>query len=320
MKLRNLGPSGLQVSVVGLGGNNFGARCDLEATRRVIHKAFDLGITFIDTADSYGNKGGSETLIGQVLGERRKDIVLATKFSNPMDKEARLKGGSRRYIISAVEASLKRLNTDWIDLYQMHYMDPQTPIEETLRALDDLIHQGKVRYVGCSNFSAWRLIEAQWTSKHLRLNGFISCQDQYSLLNRNLDQHSIPAMQTYGLSLIPYSPLGGGLLSGKYKRNAALPGGTRMDNRATAERWMTEKNWVKVEKLQAFSEKHGHSLLELAFSWLAMRPCVASVIAGATKPEQLEANVKAAGWKLTEENLAEIDIVTADSGGAAQTQ
>lgn len=313
MELRNLGRSGLQVSVVGLGGNNFGGRCDLQATRKVIHKALDLGITFLDTADSYGNKGGSETLIGEVLGERRKDIVLATKFSNPMDKEERLKGGSRRYIISAVESSLRRLKTDWIDLYQMHYMDPKTPIEETLRALDDLIRQGKVRYIGCSNYSSWRLVEAQWTSMHLNLNRFISCQDQYSLLSRTLDQHMIPAIQAYGMSLIPYSPLAGGLLSGKYKRNAPLPGGTRMDNKATANRWMTEENMRKVESLQAFAQKHGHTLLELAFSWLTCSPFVASVIAGATRPEQLEANVMATDWVLTDENLREIDRLTTNA-------
>jgi aryl-alcohol dehydrogenase-like predicted oxidoreductase len=270
----------------------------------------DLGINFLDTADSYGNKGGSEALIGQVLGDRRKDIVLASKFGNPMDVEGRMQGASRRYIISAVEASLKRLKTEWLDLYQIHRLDPHTPIEETLRALDDLIRQGKVRYIGCSNFSAWRIIEAQWTSRHLNLHSFVASQEQYSLLNRSIDRELIPAMQAYGLSLIPFSPLGGGLLSGKYQRNEPLPGGTRMDNKETAKRWMTESNWAKVEKLQAFSRQHGRSLLELAFSWLASRPFVASVIAGATKPEQVEANINAAAWVLAPEHLTEIDRIT----------
>ena len=312
MQQRNLGPSGLQVSVVGLGCNNFGGRIDLEASRAVVHKALDVGITLFDTADIYGNAGGSETTLGQILGDRRKDIVLATKFGMPMDQDRKLMGGSRRYIMSAVEASLKRLKTDWIDLYQLHQPDPRTPIEETLRALDDLVHQGKVRYVGCSNLPAWQVVDALWTSRHNGLASFISCQDEYSLVVRQHETSLIPAMQANGLGVLPYFPLACGLLTGKYKRNAAPPAGTRLANmQQRADQYLTEENFGIVEKLTDFAEKRGHSILELAFSWLAAKLTVASVIAGATKPEQIVQNVTAASWALTPEEVAEIDAISA---------
>jgi aryl-alcohol dehydrogenase-like predicted oxidoreductase len=312
MDLRSLGKSGLRVSAVGLGCNNFGGRIDLAASRKVVHKALDLGITLFDTADMYGNMGGSEDFLGQILGDRRKDIVLASKFGMEMDQVGVLKGASRRYIMSAVEASLRRLKTDWIDLYQLHTPDPLTPIAETLSALDDLVRQGKVRYIGCSNLPAWQVVEAQWTSCHNGFHAFISCQDEYSLVKRDLEQELQPAMQAYGLGLLPFFPLASGLLTGKYKRNAPPPAGTRFATTTRlADRYGTEANWAIVEALQAFCDKRGHSLLELAFSWLLARPPVASVIAGATKPEQLEQNVKAAGWALTAEELAEVDRLTA---------
>jgi aryl-alcohol dehydrogenase-like predicted oxidoreductase len=314
VKQRRLGPSGLQVSVVGLGCNNFGMRIDLEASRKVVHKAIDLGITLLDTADIYGNRGGSEEMLGQILGDRRKDIVLATKFAMPMNDAETLKGASRRYIMRAVEDSLRRLRTDWIDLYQQHRPDPLTPIEETLRALDDLVRQGKVRYIGCSNLPAWEVVEAQWTAQHHNLNAFISCQDEYSLVVRDIEKDLVPAMQRYGLGLLPFFPLASGLLTGKYKRNAPLPAGTRLANtQRLADRYMTEANWPVVEKLEGFAAKHGRSMLELAFSWLAAKPTVSSVIAGATKPEQVEQNVKAADWALTPEEIAEIDKLSAKS-------
>jgi aryl-alcohol dehydrogenase-like predicted oxidoreductase len=311
VKQRNLGKSGLLVSVVGLGCNNFAMRIDLEASRKVVHKALDLGITLLDTADIYGNRGGSEEMLGQILGDRRKDVVLATKFAMPMDEAETLKGASRRYIMRAVEDSLRRLRTDWIDLYQQHRPDPLTPIEETLRALDDLVRQGKVRYIGCSNLPAWQVVEAQWTAKHHNLNSFVSCQDEYSLVVRDIEKDLIPAMQGYGLGLLPFFPLASGLLTGKYKRNAPLPEGTRLANtQRLADRYMTEANWPIVERLEGFAAKHGRSMLELAFSWLAAKPTVSSVIAGATKPEQVEQNVKAADWALTPEEIAEIDKLT----------
>jgi aryl-alcohol dehydrogenase-like predicted oxidoreductase len=314
MQLRNLGKSGLRVSTVGLGCNNFGGRLDLEASRRVVHKALDLGITFLDTADIYVDAGGSETILGEVLGDRRKEIVLATKFGMVMSEERQLKGASRRYIMSAVEDSLRRLKTDWIDLYQLHTPDPHTPIEETLRALDDLVHQGKVRYIGCSNLPAWQVVEAQWTSRALGLNAFVSCQDEYSLLVRDIERELVPAAQAYGLGVIPYFPLASGLLTGKYKHNAPLPEGTRLANtQRLASRYMTEWNWRKVERLTALCETRNRSLLELAFSWLLARPQVASVIAGATRPEQVEQNVAAAGWKLGQDDLAEIDRVLSEA-------
>lgn len=312
MEIRNLGRSGLRVSVVGLGCNNFGGRIGLEATRAVVHKALDLGITLFDTADAYGNRGGSEELLGQVLGERRKDIVLATKFALPMDDAETLKGASRRYIVSAVEASLRRLRTDWIDLYQQHRPDPLTPIEETLRALDDLVRQGKVRYIGCSNLVSWQVVEAQWTARQCGLNAFVSCQDEYSLLVRDVERELLPAMRSYGLGLLPYFPLASGLLTGKYKRNAPKPEGARLTTtQRLADRYMTDANWAAIEALEGFAAARDRTMLELAFSWLAGEPAVASVIAGATKPEQLEQNVRAAGWILTADERAEIDRITA---------
>src|SRR5437763_8060582 len=307
MNVRNLGRSGLRVSLVGLGCNNFGQRMDLESSRAVIHKALDCGITLFDTADVYGGRGGSETVLGQVLGDRRKDIVLASKFGMAMD-EGEKKGASRRYIMAAVEASLKRLKTDWIDLYQQHRHDPLTPIDETLRALDDLVRAGKVRYIGCSNFSAAQLVEAQWTARHHNLNAFVSAQDEYSLLKRDLERENLPVMQSYGLGLLPYFPLASGLLTGKHKRGGAAAG-TRLATPAFSA-LMKEKNFDIVEKLEAFVKARGHSMLELAFAWLAARPTVASIIAGATRPEQIEANVKAVSWDLTGEEMKEIDELT----------
>ncbi len=312
MDQRNLGRSGLIVSAVGLGCNNFGGRNDMATTRAVVHKALDLGITFFDTSDTYGERGLSEEYLGKALGARRADIVLASKFARPMDSEGRLQGASRRYIMSAVEASLKRLNTDYLDLYQQHIEDPRTPIEETLRALDDLMRQGKVRYIGCSTLSAWQVVEAQWTSTHLGLDRFISCQERYSLLERELDDALMPVLQSYNLGLIPFSPLANGLLTGKYRRNMPLPSGARLATTARlADRYLTERNWETVEHLADFCEARGHTMLELAFSWLLHRPAVASVIAGATSPEQIEANVKAANWRLSREDMDEIDRITA---------
>jgi aryl-alcohol dehydrogenase-like predicted oxidoreductase len=235
------------VSVVGLGCNNFGMRIDLEATRKVVAKALDLGITLFDTADIYGNMGGSETMLGQVLNERRKDIVLATKFAGPMTEGAR-RNASRRYIMTAVEASLRRLKTDWIDLYQLHFPDPLTPMEETLRALDDLIHQGKVRYIGCSNLPAWQMVEAQWIARDRGLHSYISTQDEYSLLVRQIESEKLPAAEAYGMGVLPYFPLASGLLTGKYRRGVEASAETRFANlQGLAKRYLTDANWARVE-------------------------------------------------------------------------
>lgn len=313
MEQRNLGKSGLLVSVVGIGCNNFGGRIDFDASKAVIHKALDLGITLFDTADTYGNRGGSETILGQVLGEERMNIVLATKFGWDMDDAGKMKGASRRYIMSAVQASLKRLKTDYIDLYQLHKPDPRTPIEETLRTLNDLVRMGMVRYIGCSNLPAWQVSDAYWTARSLGLEGFASCQDEYSLLVRDVERELVPAIERYQMGLLPYFPLASGLLSGKYRKDAPMPEDARLTkNQNLAKGVLTERNWQIVEQLRAFCEARGHSLLELAFSWLAARPVVSSVIAGATKSEQLEQNVQAVNWKLTPEELAEVeDILTA---------
>jgi aryl-alcohol dehydrogenase-like predicted oxidoreductase len=311
MQIRNLGGSGLRVSAVGLGCNNFGQRTDLETSRKVIHKALDFGITLFDTADIYAGMGGSETVLGTVLGDRRKDIVLATKFSKPMASDGTRQGASRRYIMQAVEASLTRLKTDYIDLYQQHDYDPLTPLEETLRALDDLVRQGKVRYVGNSNFPAWRIAEAEFTARAMNTSRFVSCQDEYSLVVRDIEKDLLPAAQEYRLGLLPFFPLASGLLTGKYQRGAAAPADTRFGKvPALRDRYVTARNEEIVDRLTAFAQARGHTLLELAFSWLAARPQVSSVIAGATRVEQVEQNAKAIAWNLSTEEMAEIDGIT----------
>jgi len=311
MQIRNLGGSGLRVSAVGLGCNNFGQRVDLEGSRKVIHKALDLGITLFDTADIYSNMGGSETVLGAVLGDRRKDIVLATKYSKPMADDGTKQGASRRYIVNAVEASLTRLKTDYIDLYQQHDYDPLTPIEETLRALDDLVREGKVRYIGNSNFPAWRIAEAEYVARAMNVNRFVSCQDEYSLVVRDIERDLLPTALEYKLGLLPFFPLASGLLTGKYKKGEAAPSDTRFGKVARLrDRYVTPKNEEIVEKLQAFAQARGHTMLELAFSWLAARPQVASVIAGATRVEQVEQNVKAIAWNMTAAETTEIDKIT----------
>ena len=311
MQKRTLGNSALEVSVVGLGGNNFGGRIDFEASRRVVHRAIDLGINLIDTADSYGNKGGSEQWLGQILGQTRKQIVLASKFGLQMDDAGKLQGASRRYVLQAVEASLKRLRTDCIDLYQLHRPDPQTPIEETLRALDDLVRQGKVRCIGCSNLSAQQVAEAHETSQRDGLAAFVSCQDEYSLLVRDIERELIPAAKARAMGVLPYFPLASGLLTGKYRRGAPLPPGSRLSkNPRQAGEFINERNWRIVGELEAFAARRGHTILELAFSWLLRDGVVASVIAGATTPQQVEQNIRAAGWVLSADELAEIDRIT----------
>jgi aryl-alcohol dehydrogenase-like predicted oxidoreductase len=296
--------------VVGLGANNFGGRIDFAATRRVIDAAIAHGINFIDTADSYGNRGGSEEYLGEILGAKRKTIVLATKFGLPMDDAGGKRGASRRYVMEAVEASLRRLRTDWIDLYQQHRPDPQTPIEETLRALDELVRAGKVRFYGCSNLSAAQVSEAQDTAKRLGLTGFVCCQDEYSLLKRGVERELMPVIKAGGMGLLPFFPLASGLLTGKYHKDAPLPEGSRMaKNKRHADDFLTERNWRIVNALQAFVERRGRTLLELAFSWLLRDPVVPSVIAGATTPEQIAQNIAAAGWAFTTDELVEIDRI-----------
>ena len=316
MEYKNLGRSGLQVSVVGLGCNNFGRRCDEKQTASVVHKALELGITFFDTADIYGPRGLSEEYLGKALHDHRREAIIATKFVGPMGEGSLWGGASRRYIFEAVEASLRRLDTDHIDLYQIHFPDGRTPIEETLRALDDLVRQGKVRYVGCSNFAAWQVAEAQWTARTEHLAPLASAQNQYSLLDRRIERELVPACNAYGLGVLPYFPLASGFLTGKYRPGQPPPEGSRLAGAAPgAERILTERNFETLAKLEPFAESRGHSMVELAIGWLASQPHVASVIAGATKPEQVEQNVRAAEWRLTADELTEVGGLTRRTEG-----
>jgi aryl-alcohol dehydrogenase-like predicted oxidoreductase len=307
MEFRNLGRCGLKVSLVGLGCNNFGGRIDATGSQAVIRKALDLGITLFDTADVYGNRGGSEAILGDYLGSERHKVVLASKFGIPMDDAGAMQGGSRRYIMQAVHDSLKRLKTDYLDLYQLHRPDPHTPIEETLSTLNDLVRQGMVRYIGCSNLPAWQVVEAHWTARSLGLEGFASCQDEYSLLVRKPETELLPAIGRYGMGLLPYFPLASGFLTGKYQKGSMPQGARLTGSQQLTDQYMTGKNLAIVERLKAFAEARGHTLLELAFGWLAAKPSISSVIAGATKPEQIEQNIQAVGWKLTIEELAEVE-------------
>jgi len=304
MKLRRLGTSGLKVSEVGLGCNNFGMRIDEKATQGVVDTALDAGITFFDTADIYGGTK-SEEFLGKALGKRRGDIVLATKFGMRIGDDESRKGGARRWIMRAVEDSLTRLRTDWIDLYQFHQPDPDTPIEETLRALDDLVTQGKVRYIGNSNFTGWQIADADWTAAGA--TRFVSAQNLYSLLERKVEFEVLPACEHFGLGFLPFFPLASGLLSGKYRRGEAAPEGSRLAAwGARGQAAMSDRNFDKVEKLEAWAAERGHTLLELAFAWLLGHEVVSSVIAGATTPEQVKTNAATAAWALTPEEVKEV--------------
>jgi aryl-alcohol dehydrogenase-like predicted oxidoreductase len=304
MKLRRLGTSGLKVSEVGIGCNNFGMRIDEKATDTVVNSAIDAGITLFDTADVYGGTK-SEEFLGKALGKKRGQVVLATKFGMAVGGDATKKGGSRRWIMTAVEDSLKRLGTDWIDLYQFHAPDADTPIDETLRALDDLVTQGKIRYVGNSNFSGWQIADADWTAAGA--TRFVSAQNQFSLLDRKVEFEVLPACEHFGLGFLPFFPLGSGLLSGKYKRGEPPPEGTRLAMwGARGAQALSDKNFDKVEKLEGWASERGHTILELAFAWLLGHPVVSSVIAGATSKEQVAANAATAAWELTPEEVKEV--------------
>lgn len=312
MEYRALGKSGLQVSVVGLGCMNFGMMNDEAQATAIVNRALELGVNFFDTADVYGNRGVSEEYLGRALGTRRNDVVIATKFAGPMSAEQDwMQGGSRRWIMRAVEGSLRRLGTDHIDLYQMHRADTSVPIEETLRALDDLLRQGKLRYIGCSNFAAWQIVDAAWTAREHHLSAFISAQNRYSVLSRDLEKEVVPAVNAHGLGIIPYFPLESGLLSGKYRPGNDFPADSRLAKwgKWAAGAFASPEKMAKVEKLFALCERFDHSLLQLAMGWLAGQTWVASVIAGVTMVKQLEQNVAAAEWRGCAEELAEIDRV-----------
>jgi aryl-alcohol dehydrogenase-like predicted oxidoreductase len=309
MKMRRLGSSGLKVSEVGLGCNNFGMRIDQKATQGVVDAALDAGITFFDTADIYGGTK-SEEFLGKALGKRRGEIVLATKFGMRIGDDESRRGGSRRWIMRAVEDSLSRLGTDYIDLYQLHAPDADTPLDETLRALDDLVTQGKVRYIGNSNFTGWQIADADWTAAGA--SRFVSAQNQFSLLERKVEFEVLPACEHFGLGFLPFFPLGSGLLSGKYRRGEKPPEGTRLAAwGARGAAALSDRNFDKVEKLATWAEERGHTILELAFAWLLGHEVVSSVIAGATSPEQVATNAATAGWSLTPEEVKEVGALVA---------
>jgi aryl-alcohol dehydrogenase-like predicted oxidoreductase len=313
MRYRQLGDSGLTVSVVGLGTNQFRTKMNDAAVRDTVSAALDAGITLFDTADIYGNRGGSESLLGEVLKGRRDDVVLATKFgmdmrgANGEDHGAR---GSRRYIRRAVEASLRRLQTDHVDLYQYHQPDGVTPVHETLGALDELVREGKVRYIGSSNFAAWQVADAEWTSRTEHLSRFISGQNRYSLLERDAETELTPACRRYGVGILPFFPLAMGLLTGKYRRGQPAPPGSRLAGRDSA---FTDEVFDRVEALEEFARRRGLDLLDVAIGGLAAQPQVGSVIAGATKPEQVRANARAGDWIPSPEDLDELNRIGRDA-------
>ncbi|SDY76634.1 Predicted oxidoreductase [Micromonospora pattaloongensis] len=313
MTYRRLGDSGLVVSVVGIGCNNFGRKLDADGTRAVVDAALEVGINFFDTADIYGEpQGGSEEQLGAALKGRRDDVVIATKFGmdmhglNGRDFGAR---GARRYIARAVEASLRRLGTDYIDLYQMHEPDPGTPIEETLAALDDLVRAGKVRYLGCSNFAGWQIADADWIANSGGMSRFISAQNHYSLLNRAVEVEVLPACERFGLGVLPFFPLANGLLTGKYRRGEQPPAGSRLAGSGRYAERLAAARWDTIEEIEAYAAERGRSMLDVAIGGLAAKPAVTSVIAGATTPEQVRANAAAGTWQPTAEDMAALNAV-----------
>ena len=304
MRYRTLGRSGLMVSVVGIGCNAFGTRIDLAQVRRIVDEALDLGVNFFDTADTYG-RGASEELLGQALAGRRDEVVVATKFGMDMeglngpDHGAR---ASRRYVRRAVEASLRRLNTDHVDLYQLHQPDLLTPVEETLEAMNELVDEGKVRYLGCSNFAAWEVTQADWTARTRGLRGFVSAQNEYSLYNRSAEDELVPACEAAGVGLLPYFPLAYGLLTGKYGRGGRAPEGSRLSHESQQQR-LAAADFDRVEALDDFASNRGVGLLDVAIGGLAAQPAVTSVIAGVSRPEQVGTNVRAGSWEPSAEDL-----------------
>ena len=303
MRYNPLGDSGLMGSVVGVGCNAFGARIDEDQTKAVVDAAIEQGITLFDTADSYAD-GASEELLGRALGTRRESVLVATKFGmGDHDAEHFGAHGSRRYVRRAVEASLRRLGTDYIDLYQLHRPDPITPIDETLDAMSDLVTEGKVRYLGSSNLSAWQVADADWVARTAGYHRFVSAQNEYSLYNRSAEDELLPACERFGIGVLPYFPLAYGLLTGKYRRGEAAPAGSRLE--AQAKR-LENADWGRIEALQAFADARDISLLTLAVGGLAAQPAVGSVICGVTRPEQVVANVEAGLWQPSEHDVADL--------------
>ena len=307
MEYRRLGHSGLQVSVIGVGTNNFGPRIDYPAAERVLHQAVEEGINFIETSNTYGD-GQAESFIGQALHSKRDQVLYATKVVSNRGDGPNMHGGSRKHILDQVELSLRRLQTDYIDLYQIHYYDPHTRLEETLRAMDALVQQGKVRYVGCSNFAAWQVAEAIGVARALGIEPLVSAEPEYSMLKRAIEKELLPCCAHFQVGVLPYFPLASGFLTGKYQRGQQAAAGTRFAAQTRrAETILTQENFDVLEQLEAFAAARSRPLVELAFAWLLAHPQVSSVIAGATTPEQISANAKAADWRLTADEMTELD-------------
>jgi aryl-alcohol dehydrogenase-like predicted oxidoreductase len=308
MEYRQLGRSGLKVSAIGLGGNTFGNGADEAQTGRIVNRALDIGVNFIDTADVY-SRGVSEEYVGKAVKGRRREALIATKVRGRMGDLPNDEGLSRKHIMDGIEASLRRLDTDYVDLYQVHQVDTTTPIYETLSALDDLVRQGKVRYIGCSNFAAWQICEALWASDRKNLTPFVSVQPRYNLFDRAIERELLPFCRQYGIGIIPYSPLAGGILTGKYQEGQAPPPDTRAGRQERLRAQLTSDTLGKVGALNKWAQDRGHTPGELALAWLLSRPEVSTIIAGATRPEQVDDNAKAAEWKLSQDDLKEIDTV-----------
>jgi aryl-alcohol dehydrogenase-like predicted oxidoreductase len=308
VEYRSLGSSGLKVSAVGLGTNQFGGKVNQEDAVRIVHAALDQGINLIDTADVY-QEGRSEQAIGSALRGRRSEALIATKVRHPVGEGPNQKGASRARILDGVEASLRRLQTSYIDLYQIHRWDDETPVEETMRALEDLVRAGKVRYIGASNFTAWQLTLANATAERHGWERFVSVQPHYHMLERGIEAELVPACRYLGIGILPYFPLAGGFLTGKYRRGEAAPQGSRGENSPYVQRYMTEENYTRLEKLEAFAQEQERTINELAHAWLLAQAQVSSVISGATRIEQVEANAAAAGWQLDEGELAHIEAI-----------
>lgn len=310
MEYRRLGGSGLRVSVIGLGGNTFGRYTDAEATARIVDTALEVGVNFFDTADIYNN-GQSEEHLGQALAGRRDQAIIATKAGIRMGSGPNDAGSSRQHLMASVQASLRRLRTDYIDLFQIHRFDPETPLDETLRALDDLVRSGSIRYIGCSNYDAWRMTRALWLSDRHGWTPFISNQVEYSLLARDIEREVTPACQDLGVGIIPYSPLASGVLTGKYTAGQPAPEGTRGYNNPHFAERLQPRTLETVARLGDWARAHDHTTGDLALAWLAAQPAVATVIAGITRPEQVMANVAAGEWRLSAADLAEIEDLLA---------
>ncbi|HMQ34040.1 MAG TPA: aldo/keto reductase [Chloroflexaceae bacterium] len=314
MEYRQLGKAGVRVSAIGLGTNRFGIRVDQQGVSAIVAAALELGITFFDTADVY-QEGRSEESLGVALKGRRQRAILATKVASPMGPGPNDHGASRQHIMGAVEASLRRMQTDYIDLYQIHRWDPDTPIEETLRALDDLVRAGKVRYVGASNFAAWQLAQANLLAELRGWTPFVSIQPHYHMLERRVEQELLPYCRAGGVGVLPYFPLAGGFLTGKYRRGAAAPAGSRGESSEYVQKYMTEAGYATIERLETWAAERGRSLGELAHAWLLAEPRVSSVISGATSVEQVRANARAADWQLSDEDRRAVAAIL-DGAGA----